>query len=178
MDILTVPLSDAEREAVRLYYKEGADLRTISALTGLSAAKVRAATDRAAALMVSRVLAVVERHQLPSGQPGPTPPRRRVVRLAQLPGAHTPPSTIELPLPELVAPADVRPAAAAPAGAVQAVPQPPDDGPGSLAWEALATSPTVRAWAIGDGWHIRPDAERVPGAIVLAYRNAHPGETL
>jgi hypothetical protein len=96
------------------------------------------------------------------------PPRRRVTRLVQLPGAHTPPVARQ-PLRELVSPADARPPAP--------VPPPPDDGPGTPAWEALATSPTVRDWALRDGWHIRPDAERVPGAIVLAYRNAHPGET-
>lgn len=102
---------------------------------------------------------------------GPAPPRRRVVRLAQLPGAHTPPVQRQL-LRELVSPADTRPAAQD-----QAVPQPPNDGPGSPMWEALATSPTVRAWAIADGWHVHPSAPRVPGAIVLAYRTAHPGET-
>jgi hypothetical protein len=192
-------LTDAEREAVRLYYEEVADLRTISALTGLSVRAVRAATDRVAALATDRTHTAAK-HPGPSGVPppadpapprrrraplpaDPAPPRRRVVRPAQLPGAHTPP-TAELPLRELVAPADTRPALAAvtasPAAPVRAVPQPaqtaqaPDDGPGSPAWNELATSPAVRRWAVADGWQVPGRGQPMPGAIVLAYRAAHP----
>lgn len=56
-----------------------------------------------------------------------------------------------------------------------AVPAAIDDGPGTPAWNALATSPRVRTWARADGWQIPPG--RLPGAIVAAYRTAHPGET-
>jgi hypothetical protein len=92
-----------------------------------------------------------------------------MARQVQLPGAHTPPGP-DLPRHELLAPAEARPATAdAPA---ETTPAAPDDGPGSPAWEALAASPAVRAWAISEGWDA--PAGRLPGAIVLAYRKTHP----
>jgi len=38
-----------------------------------------------------------------------------------------------------------------------------------------ATSPEARVWALGAGWAVPADGERLPGAIVLAYLAAHGG---
>jgi hypothetical protein len=147
-------LTDAEREAVRLYYEEVADLRTISALTGLSVRAVRAATDRVAALATDRTHTAAK-HPGPSGVPppaDPAPPRRR---RAPLPSDPAPPRRRAVPQPAQTA-------------------QAPDDGPGSPAWNELATSPAVRRWAVADGWQVPGRGQPMPGAIVLAYRAAHP----
>lgn len=192
---ILAPLSDDEREAVRLYYDKGADLSAISAETGLSTSAIRAATDRVAAMMTDRARAAAERAIAASvqTQPDRTPPRRRVARPAALPLAHTAPTAVlaEPPLPNVVPATVTIPAAPAPrrvrtvrrplakpsteaAPASNPHPAEPEFTPGTQAWIELATSPAVRRWAVADGWQVPGRGQPLPGAIVLAYYKAHP----
>ncbi len=68
--------------------------------------------------------------------------------------------------------------APAPAQVADLTPEPqpqPEPAPAPAPIE-LSTSPKVRKWALRDGWQL-PKGRRLPGAVVLAYCNAHPGET-
>lgn len=170
------PLTESELEAVTMrLLKE--PLEAISARTGLSPARIAAAVDH------TRVLARVGAAQAQQAPPAPArvPVARRPAPVRRNALASQPPppwrpgyiaGSGELtdrlaaapPVDEtVVSPANPTPEPAAPVVLE----------PGTDTWNRLAESPAVRAWAAADGWHI--PAGRLPGAIVIAYHNAHGG---
>ena len=176
---LTEAEIEAEIEAVAMCLSK-VPLAEVSARTGLSPARIAAALDQ------TRVLArasAARTQQAPSAAPRVqvvrrAAPPRPALALAP-PGPWRPgyiagsgeltdrlaaaPAADELPA---APPANPEPEPSASAAAVLE--------PGTDAWNELAESPALRAWAVADGWHV-PAAGRLPGAIILAYNAAHGG---
>lgn len=172
------PLSDAERNAVVLYF-ERMSLEEIAARTELSPARIAAAVDQT---RIQAQAAWQPAAKVPAAVPAePSMRVRRVMAAPQRPAVACAPPTRwpdayhasggELadrtkalpPAPEVPAAAPSRPAPAV-------------LEPGSRAWNRLATSGHVRDWAATQGWQLPPPGTRLPGAIILAFHQAH-GDT-